>query len=73
MARAASVLSPTTRIVRPVRVERNIQASASAAAMPIRNSTLTFSAAWTCGRPDHAPKGIEGRSGATGWMKGLPK
>ena len=73
MARAASLLSPTTRIVRPIRVARNIQASATASTQPARNRTLTLSAAWTCGLSLHQPKGIAGKSGATGWIYGLPK
>ena len=73
MARAASELSPTTRTTRPTRVLRNIQAIAIASAAPIRNRALTLSAACTCGRSDHQPRPMAGRSGATGWMYGLPK
>ena len=32
-----------------------------------------LSAACTCGVLDQPPSGIAGRSGADGWMKGLPK
>ena len=32
-----------------------------------------LSAACTCGLLDQPPKGIAGRSGADGWMNGLPK
>jgi hypothetical protein len=30
-------------------------------------------AALTCGMSDQKPSGIAGRSGADGWMKGLPR
>ena len=37
------------------------------------NSALTFSAAWTWVLSLHQPKLIDGRIGAAGWMKGLPR
>src|SRR5688572_11440154 len=73
MARAESEESPTTRRISPARVFLNAHHRNTASAAPIRNSTLTFNAACTWLEFDHQPKGIAGRSGADGWMNGLPK
>lgn len=73
MARAASVLSPTTRRIRPMRVFLKAQNRKRARAAPMKNSTLILSAAWICGVLDQPPSWIEGSFGATGWMKDLPR
>ncbi len=38
----------------------------------LTNSEIGY-AALICGTSDHAPKLMDGRSGATGWTNGLPK
>jgi hypothetical protein len=73
MARAASELSPTTRTTRPARVLRKAHHKNNASSAPMMKSTLTLSAARTCGKSDQKPSGIAGRSGAEGWMKDFPK
>ena len=72
-----TMLSPRRSVPRYTRMyvswPKRPCSSLNASAAPARNSTLTRSAACTCGRSDHQPRLIAGRSGATGWMKGLPK
>jgi hypothetical protein len=50
----------------PQRVVVSAQTSAGASAIPIRNSTLTLSAARTCGMVLHHPRSMGGRIGALG-------
>ena len=73
MARAASALSPAVRRISPQRVVVSAQTRSGASATPIRNSTLIFSAARTCGTSLHQPKSIAGRIGALGSISGLPR
>ena len=68
MARAAAALSPTVRTTRPQRVLRNAHAIASASAMPMKNSGLTWSALFRLGLPLQNPSGIEASLGASGWI-----
>jgi len=61
------------RTMRPQRVFLNAHHMNTASAMPMKNSGLISSAERTCGSDDQPPSEIEGRCGACGWMKGLPK
>jgi hypothetical protein len=60
-------------MIRPQRVVLSAQTNSGASATPIRNRTLIFKAARTCGMSLHQPKSIDGSRGAVGSISGLPR
>src|SRR6185312_3769593 len=73
MARAVSALSPTVRRMRPQRVRRSRNRTATVVTRPSTNSAFTRRAERTGAEPDHHPSDTAGKCGAVGPTSGLPR